>query len=155
MRRWFNMRSIEDQNRKVAKLLVLGLVMLPLCFMIFDFYAVYRRDIVSVFTSNSTYVRLNVVEGAIWGVVGFVLLLRALIMYLTDKVGFRATILAGAALVGLGITDGVEASTGAWWRPWWLLFWKAVCIAVLLLVIAIHFYERRRGPARDALAEHQ
>lgn len=31
-----------------------------------------------------------------------------------------------------GISDIIEASTGAWWRPVWLLAIKAVCIVMFI-----------------------
>ena len=51
---------------------------------------------------------------------------------------------AGAAVAFLlfGVSDVVEAETGAWWRPWWLLAWKATCIAGLLALLLE--YRRRR-----------
>lgn len=46
-------------------------------------------------------------------------------------------------LVLFGISDVVEAQTGAWWRPWWLLIWKGGCVGyfVWLGIFAI----RRRA----------
>lgn len=41
-----------------------------------------------------------------------------------------------------GISDSVEAFTGAWWRPWWLLIWKALCI-LALLILAVKYYRSR------------
>lgn len=38
--------------------------------------------------------------------------------------------LLAAAFVVFGISDLIEAQTGAWWRPVWLLVLKAGCIAV-------------------------
>jgi hypothetical protein len=40
---------------------------------------------------------------------------------------------ASAVSLLFGISDLVEARTGAWWRPWWLLVWKGTCIAALVL----------------------
>jgi len=31
-----------------------------------------------------------------------------------------------------GVSDWIEARTGAWWTPWWLLAIKAACVAVFL-----------------------
>lgn len=42
----------------------------------------------------------------------------------------RAWLVAAAAFIAFGVSDVVEASTGAWWRPWWLLGWKAACVIV-------------------------
>ncbi len=38
------------------------------------------------------------------------------------------SLIAGSVLILFGLSDLVEARTGAWWRPWWLLLWKAVCL---------------------------
>jgi hypothetical protein len=42
-----------------------------------------------------------------------------------------------------GISDLVEAQTGAWWRPWWLFLWKAVCLTAL--GVCIMAYRRIRS----------
>jgi hypothetical protein len=39
-----------------------------------------------------------------------------------------------------GVSDLIEAQTGAWWDPWWLLVMKAACVLVFLLA----FRQRRR-----------
>lgn len=44
----------------------------------------------------------------------------------------RRAVIAAAALVLFGVSDIVETTTGAWWRPWWLFVWKAACVATLL-----------------------
>jgi hypothetical protein len=31
-----------------------------------------------------------------------------------------------------GVSDLIEATTGAWWRPWWLFLLKAGCVAVFV-----------------------
>lgn len=36
------------------------------------------------------------------------------------------------AFLAFGLSDIVEAQTGAWWRPWWLLVLKGGCICVFL-----------------------
>ncbi len=44
-----------------------------------------------------------------------------------------------------GISDIIEAETGAWWEPWWLFVMKAACVLVFLLA----FLERRRQEKRN------
>ena len=34
-----------------------------------------------------------------------------------------------------GVSDIVEVSISAWWKPWWLLIWKAACIAVMAALL--------------------
>jgi hypothetical protein len=35
------------------------------------------------------------------------------------------------ALVVFAISDVIEITTGAWYRPWWLLVVKIACVAVI------------------------
>jgi len=42
-------------------------------------------------------------------------------------------LLSGTILFLFGISDLVEANTGAWWRPWWLLVWKGTCLSGMVL----------------------
>jgi hypothetical protein len=49
-------------------------------------------------------------------------------------------------LIAFGISDAVELTTGAWWKPWWLLAWKATCIAALLAATVLRRrFKRRQG----------
>lgn len=57
-------------------------------------------------------------------------------------------IIAAAAFALFGLSDLVETTTGAWWRPWWLLAWKAACVLALLWLLQRHL-ARRRGCGRD------
>lgn len=41
---------------------------------------------------------------------------------------------AMVVLILFGVSDFVEATTGAWWRPWWLFAWKAACVLGLVWV---------------------
>jgi hypothetical protein len=43
----------------------------------------------------------------------------------------RVAVFAAITLVFFGVSDIVEATTGAWWRPWWLFAWKTFCVATL------------------------
>ena len=38
--------------------------------------------------------------------------------------------IAAVAFFGFGISDLIEAQTGAWWEPIWLFFFKAACVLV-------------------------
>jgi hypothetical protein len=55
-------------------------------------------------------------------------------------------VVACAAFLLFGVSDYVEAHTGAWWRPWWLLVWKGGCLLVFLLLMAAH-YRKKKGDA--------
>lgn len=82
---------------------------------------------------SAEYQLLNYVEAGVWGVVAIVCLLPQL------RVGWSRPQrwLAAITLVLFGISDLVEAQTGAWWQPWWLLVWKAACIALMLALIVV------------------
>jgi hypothetical protein len=52
------------------------------------------------------------------------------------------------AFLAFGLSDLVEARSGAWWRPWWLLVLKGACICAFLY--AAWAYRRiRRGEGRE------
>lgn len=55
------------------------------------------------------------------------------------------SMVAGIALVAFGMSDIVEARTGAWWRPWWLLVWKSLCVLALVACLAAYARARRGG----------
>src|SRR5690554_4265258 len=69
---------------------------------------------------------VNIAEGFLWLVIGGIVVA----WYRTRMSGLVAVV-----LVLFGISDWVEASTGAWWQPWWLLVWKATCVAILLAAV--------------------
>jgi hypothetical protein len=72
----------------------------------------------------------NLIEAGFWVVFGVVLVVASR----RRGPAFRAVgWAAGLVSVLFGLSDLVESSTGAWWRPWWLLLWKALCIAGLVL----------------------
>lgn len=57
----------------------------------------------------------------------------------------RLAVQAMIVLVLFGVSDLVEATTGAWWRPWWLFVWKAGCVVLLIWLFA----RLLRGGARS------
>ncbi len=72
----------------------------------------------------------NVIEAGFWMIFGMILAIGAR----NQKRSFRNLgLTACLASVLFGLSDLVEARTGAWWRPWWLLVWKTLCGAGLLL----------------------
>jgi hypothetical protein len=42
-----------------------------------------------------------------------------------------------------GVSDLVEAQTGAWWEPWWLFVMKAACVLVFVLAWRAHRRQER------------
>lgn len=52
------------------------------------------------------------------------------------------------AFFAFGLSDIIEAQTGAWWRPWWLLVLKGGCICAFLY--GARTYRRiKRGERRE------
>jgi len=66
----------------------------------------------------------------------------------------RAAIAFLITLLIFGVSDLVEAHTGAWWRPWWLFVWKAVCVVVLVALLIGCAIERRRVANQSATSPH-
>jgi hypothetical protein len=55
----------------------------------------------------------------------------------------RRCLMAAVLLAMFGLSDIIEISTGAWWRPWWLLAWKVACVAGLAMLLAEHVLRQR------------
>ena len=70
----------------------------------------------------------NYIEAAFWVVVG--ILVFALGRRARPPLN-RLALPAAVLFVFFGLSDVVEAQTGAWWRPFWLLLWKGFCIVGL------------------------
>jgi len=84
----------------------------------------------------------NYIEAAFWWVVagGFaVAALRA-----SERQIIRDCWLRMVAFAAFGLSDIVEARTGAWYDPWWLLLWKAMCLAVIAWLFVGYVRRRRR-----------
>ena len=71
---------------------------------------------------------LNYFEAVFWIGIGVALLARG---GRSDERLRRLALIAAGVFALFGVSDFVEAQTGAWWRPWWLLLWKAGCIAAI------------------------
>jgi hypothetical protein len=71
----------------------------------------------------------NLIEASVWFVIALALGAYAF----SRGKSFRPTLwLLAITMAIFGISDLVEARTGAWWRPWWLFVWKALCVIALL-----------------------
>jgi hypothetical protein len=51
--------------------------------------------------------------------------------------------IAAVVFLLFGLSDLVEAGTGAWYRPIWLLLWKGGCLVVMGWLLFVYFRERR------------
>ncbi len=76
----------------------------------------------------SLFEAANYVEAGWWGLCGLLMAGHAV----RSPRWPRSSVACSVALFLFGLSDVVEAGTGAWWRPWWLLTWKCACILVLL-----------------------
>lgn len=71
----------------------------------------------------------NHAEAGLWFLIALVLLFR-------PAAKLKRTIwrwLLPLAFAMFGVSDIIEAGTGAWWHPWWLLVMKAACVLMFLL----------------------
>lgn len=85
----------------------------------------------------------NYIEAGFWVAVGLIV---GWCGRRTRPPFYRLPLLAAGLFVCFGLSDLVEAQTGAWWRPWWLLVWKGACI----LGLAWCYLRYRRIKQRSA-----
>ncbi len=86
----------------------------------------------------------NYLESVLWFLIS-VSLFTAAIRVGRKGAGFRVLLVAGVAFLAFGVSDIIEAHTGAWWRPLWLLALKAVCVVVLAGCFVRYRQIRRSG----------
>ena len=72
----------------------------------------------------------NLIEAGFWIIFGVGLAIAGL---RRGRAIARLGLVSGTILCFFGVSDVVEASTGAWWRPWWLLVWKGACLSGMVL----------------------
>src|SRR3954471_10931337 len=89
---------------------------------------------------DPTFVLSNRIEAGLWIGIGTVLGVASAYLRGTERTD---AIVAALTFAIFGVSDIVEARTGAWWTPWWLLVWKGVCLAVFLGLLVR--YVKRRG----------
>lgn len=84
----------------------------------------------------------NYIEAGLWIVLG----IGAAVWSRRIAGAARADLLVLALdLVAFGLSDVVEAQTGAWWKPLWLLAWKGICLLVMLILLARYVLRRYRS----------
>ncbi len=86
----------------------------------------------------------NRIEAGIWFVVALILLVRAL---RSEQHLKRIIMILSGSFIVFGISDLIEAKSGAWWQPLWLLFLKAVCL--ILFFFGFRAYFRAMKPGSD------
>lgn len=84
----------------------------------------------------------NLFEVYLWSIMGVGFLASAI----WKPANRWASIATGIMLILFGISDWIELSTGAWWKPWWLFVWKAVCV-ISLVGLGIAAYRQQHAMA--------
>jgi hypothetical protein len=106
----------------------------------------------------------NYGEAALWWLIAL-----AFVYYALRQQGAarRRCWTAAVVFLAFGLSDVVEAHTGAWWQPWWLLVWKAACVIAMAALLVGDWRARRKTaptakpsdveeaePARGAADKH-
>ncbi len=88
----------------------------------------------------------NFFEGILWFIIGFIIFRKS-----RDKryLPIQKTLFVLSLFFYLfGVSDFIEMSTGAWWRPWWLLLMKVSCgVAFTVLFRVWYVFEKSKMPA--------
>ena len=73
----------------------------------------------------------NLLEFFIWLIIGLIMLIYAI----KTPAGRKRQLYAifTVAFILFGVSDLVEISTDAWWRPWWLLLWNGFCVLIFVV----------------------
>ena len=87
----------------------------------------------------------NYIEASLWSSIGIGFAIAAFrrkgVAYTGS--GRRQCRLAALHFILFGISDVVEAHTGAWYRPIWLLLWKSACVVGLTTLYLLYFWQHR------------
>ena len=82
----------------------------------------------------------NYIEAGLWSCIGVGFAIAALRQ---TGITRRDCWIAAIDFILFGISDLVESTTGAWYRPIWLLIWKGLCLLVFAWLL-IKYIRRRR-----------
>lgn len=78
-----------------------------------------------------TISQFNYLESGLWCLIGVGLLIRLVVDGIFSRYS-KVLCVAAVTFFVFGVSDVIEAHTGAWWRPWWLLFIKSGCVLSFL-----------------------
>lgn len=81
----------------------------------------------------------NYIEAGLWAVIAVLIL--AFARKQRGRVWRRGAV-GALVLLLFGLSDVVEAQTGAWWRPWWLAVWKGCCLLLMITLLLQHRADR-------------
>jgi len=84
----------------------------------------------------------NYIEASLWFLIAAALALTAY-RATSSSPYFLNTTVASLAFFLFGVSDILEAHTGAWWRPHSLLLLKGVCIVILVGCLSSYFKTKR------------
>jgi vacuolar-type H+-ATPase subunit I/STV1 len=84
----------------------------------------------------------NYIESVLWFIIAIGLLVYSFKLGKSDA-SFKICLIASVAFVAFGVSDIIEAQTGAWWRPFSLLVLKAIC--VVTFVLCFFKYKKLQG----------
>ena len=88
--------------------------------------------------STDFHAVFNEIEAGLWFAIAL-----SLAIWLRMKRPWRWLLPLSFAVVG--VSDLIEAQTGAWWEPWWLLVMKATCVLVFLLAFRERWRQERKN----------
>mgnify|MGYP000510082498 CR=1 FL=1 len=84
----------------------------------------------------------NYIESVLWFIIAIGLLVHSFKLEKSDA-SFKICLIASVAFVAFGVSDIIEAQTGAWWRPFSLLVLKVIC--VVTFVLCFFKYKKLQG----------
>ena len=97
---------------------------------------------------DPAFVKANQAEAAVWWLIAAVFGWYA---WSQQGVRRRQCLQSLVVFFLFGLSDLVETTTGAWWRPWWLLVWKVACVlAMVYLLWTIQPAEKKTANDDDA-----
>ena len=82
----------------------------------------------------------NYIEAALWSCIGICFAIAA---FRQSGAARRRCWIAAITFILFGISDLVESTTGAWYRPLWLLIWKGLCLLVFAWLLMKYLQERK------------
>jgi hypothetical protein len=83
----------------------------------------------------------NFVEAGLWAIIAVVIAVKAIF---EPRAIRRLFVVLAIAFAAFGLSDVVEAGSGAWWRPWWLFAWKVGCVLTFVLCFWKYYSLRKR-----------
>ncbi len=97
----------------------------------------------------------NFAEGWLWTIIALVFAIQA--NRKTNKYQ-KLAVFGSLAFFAFGVSDFIEFTTGAWYRPWSLFVFKALCVLGFLLLLRQYSiakrHENKYAERADAVNPH-